>query len=103
MNATRTSAVHRLRLATLVLALPLIGSTVLAKGVTLDADCAPQLDSLQQRLYLLANQSTDELRRFVWTRRGIYQLNVMDISEWAESVNAARSACRKSVASAERS
>ena len=71
------------------------GSAAQARNVEFDTACAPKLGYLDQRLYGLAHQGADELRRFVWTRRGIYELNVMDTADWVDEVNLARASCLK--------
>jgi hypothetical protein len=81
------------RWAALVLALPIAG--VSAKGVEFDANCAPKLTRMEQRLYQKANEGPDALRRFIWIRRGILQLDIADTGAWAGEVNTARANCLK--------
>lgn len=64
-----------------------------ARDVAFDAQCAPTLTRLEQRLYDRANEGTDALRRFVWIRRSSLQLDVLDTAAWAEKVRNARAAC----------
>jgi hypothetical protein len=70
-------------------------SAVMARDVPLDAACVPQLTNLEHRLYRMSGDGPDALRQFIWTRRGIYQLDAMDTAGWASNVDAARSACVK--------
>jgi hypothetical protein len=67
----------------------------MARDVQLDAACVPQLTNLEHRLYQMAGEGPDALRQFIWTRRGIYQLDTMDTAAWVSNVDAARSACVK--------
>ncbi len=80
------------RLAAFVLALAAAGGAA-AKNVEFDANCAPRLANLEQRLYQKTNEGPDALRRFVWIRRGIFQLDAFDIGTWAAEVNTARANC----------
>jgi hypothetical protein len=73
----------------------LASSVVMARDVQLDAACVPQLTNLEHRLYQLAGDGPDALRQFMWTRRGIYQLDLLDTAAWVGDVDAARSACVK--------
>jgi hypothetical protein len=70
-------------------------SVVMARDVQLDAACVPQLTNLEHRLYQLAGAGPDALRQFIWSRRGIYQLDALDTATWVGDVDAARSACVK--------
>jgi len=51
------------------------------------------LSSLEQRLFQQASQGSDELRDFIYIRRGIYLLDMTDVQTWAEGVRASQSAC----------
>ena len=66
----------------------------IARGVALDATCAPLLTQEQQRLYDKANAGTDALRQFVFIRRAILQVDVHETATWAQSVDVARAVCR---------
>ncbi len=66
-----------------------------AKNVEFDANCAARLANLEQRLYQKANEGPDALRRFVWIRRSIFQLDGFETGTWIDEVNAARANCLK--------
>jgi len=83
------------RMAAFVLALPILATATAAKGVEFDANCAPKLARLEQRLYQKANEGADALRSFMWIRRAIFQLDIYETGTWANEVNAARAACLK--------
>lgn len=58
-------------------------------------NCAPKMSSLQQRLYNKSGEGPDALRDFILIRRGIYQLDMAEVRDWAMSVEAARATCMK--------
>ena len=99
MSTCHVSFFHAARCAASVLA-ALASGAVLAQDAKLDADCAPQLTHLQQRLYQRANEGPDVLRNFMFIRRGILQLDIHDTGVWANSVNEARAVCMMKLAQA---
>jgi hypothetical protein len=83
------------RRAAFILALPLAASS----GETaLDAQCAPRLTPLQQRIYDRAGAGPDALRQFLWIRRGILQLDIYDTAARVEALGSARARCLKAQA-----
>jgi hypothetical protein len=69
----------------------------MAQGAAADK-CAPQMSSLEHRLYQKTGEGPDALRNFIFIRRGIYQLDMIDVQGWARGVDATRAACMKTVA-----
>ena len=78
----------------LVAPIMLATSVAGAQEVRVDANCVPQMTRLEARLYQKASEGPDALRDFIWIRRGIYQLDIMETATWASGVNAAQSACK---------
>jgi len=72
-------------------------SVAMAQGAQADK-CAPRMTSLEQRLYQKTGEGPDALRDFIFIRRGIYQLYMIDVQSWASGVDAIRAACMKTVA-----
>ena len=102
MSTSHVSFFHAARCAASVLA-ALVSGAVMAQTSKLDANCAPQLNRLQQRLYQRANEGPDVLRNFMFIRRGILQLDIYDTGVWANSVHEARAVCMMKLAQAQQS
>jgi hypothetical protein len=64
-----------------------------AAAVHVDANCAPQLQGMDMRLFEKAHESPDALRRFVSIRHGMVSRTTMQAAEWADEVDQARSRC----------
>jgi hypothetical protein len=95
MNTDRTiSSFLRLFVASSIAA---TASVAMAQGASADK-CAPQMSSLEHRLYQKTGEGPDALRNFIFIRRGIYQLNMIDVQSWASGVDAIRATCMKTVA-----
>jgi hypothetical protein len=60
-----------------------------------EAGCPAGLSRLQQRLIDKAGQGPEEVRRFLYIRRAILQLDTGDTLEWVEAVRTANPACVK--------
>jgi hypothetical protein len=59
----------------------------------LDAACNPSLTNRERHLVDLADQGTDELRSYLWNRRGVLQANIHDTAVWAESIRKSQASC----------
>jgi len=92
MNTSHFSLSRASQCAALVLSV-LAGQAVMAQTVELDANCVPQLNRQQERLYQKANDGTDALRQFIFVRRAILQVDTYETATWAESLNEMRAVC----------
>jgi len=92
-----TTARHYLSQLALCAALlaALAAHPVMAQEVSLGRDCAPQLTSMEQRLYQKANEGPDALRNFIFIRRAILQVDTYETAIWAVAVSRARVSCMK--------
>lgn len=84
----RTSNVYLLQIAC-------AGAAVLLSlpAPALEIECSAAPSALQQRLLAKADEGTEALRRFVYIRRAILQLDVRETAEWAEAWHVANAAC----------
>jgi hypothetical protein len=87
----RTLTVHLLQIACAGAAVCL-SMPAPARGV----DCPAPPTALQQRLLAKADEGTDALRRFIYIRRAILQLDVLETAQWAEAWHAADAECDRS-------
>jgi len=91
-----TSRLHLGRIALYAaLVWGLAAHAAMAQQTRLDSDCTPQLTMTQHRLYQEASQGTENLRRFIFIRRAILQVDVYETAVWADSVNRASAACMR--------
>jgi hypothetical protein len=82
-----------------LLALAVSGSGMaMAQSASFDAECAPRLSGVQQRLFDKSDQGPDALRDFMFVRRGILQLDIYETGVWADSIRQERAACIKQLA-----
>ena len=96
-----TSRLHFARIALhAALVAGLAAHSAMAQQARLDSDCKPQLTLAQDRLYQQADEGTESLRRFIFIRRAILQVDVYEAAVWADSVRRARAACMKQVSQA---
>jgi hypothetical protein len=58
-----------------------------------EAGCPAGLSQLQKRLLAQAGQGPDALRRFIYIRRAILQIDTGDTMAWVEAVRASNPAC----------
>jgi hypothetical protein len=61
----------------------------------------PRMTLLQERLLAKADQGADTLRQFVFNTRKIYQLDTIEVAEWAAARRAAIHECMAAKAAAE--
>jgi hypothetical protein len=80
----------------LLVALPIAAAAITATAQSTFAEkCTPKMSGLEQRLYQKSSEGPDALRHFIFIRRGIYQLDMAQVQDWAMSVEATRSVCMK--------
>jgi hypothetical protein len=101
MTSSPFSLCQIARYAALVLALA--AHPVIAQEAELDRDCAPQLTTMQQRLYQKPSEGPDALRNFIFIRRAILQVDTYETAIWAASLSRGRAACMKKVSDAQSS
>ena len=91
----RTCIVHLLQIACASAAV-LLSVPAPARSV----DCPMPPGTLEQRLLAKADEGTDALRRFIYIRRAILQLDVRETAEWAEAWHATNASCARSAMTA---
>jgi len=96
MTTTSLSLGHLARCAALVSAIA--GQPAMAQQATPDGSCIARLTPTQQRLYQKAGEGTDALRRFIFIRRAILQVDTYETAIWAAALSQARAACRNTAA-----
>jgi len=83
---------HALATVALVMAAPL-SLDAGAEATWLDADCQLQMSPQQARLYRKWNEGGEVLRRFVFARRSILEVDVDETIDWATAVDRAHAKC----------
>src|SRR5262249_38110845 len=79
----------------------LAGAALALLTVPAQAKCPGPMTWLQQRVVTKHAQGTDELRRYIFITRSMYQLDMADTVAWIEERKQSEATCRAAVASAE--
>jgi hypothetical protein len=83
-----------------VAAIAMLGASGLvgAADVPLDAQCQPQLNREQQRIFDKYTAGIDQLRHYLFRRRYGLQLDTYETALWAEGVERQKARCLQALA-----